>query len=123
MALRRLTTLFAIAHTASAQPTASSACSSTIAPQNAAPSVAPGFLVEVVANNLTRPRSIQFDSEGALLVVEQTQGVRRLRLSGDGSCVRQDGNVENVVDNTNVSTYAFARFTSCVGCRRLTDES
>jgi glucose/arabinose dehydrogenase len=103
MALKRLSTLFSIALTASAQSTASSACSSTIAPQHAAPSVAPGFRVEVVANNLTRPRSIQFDSEGGLLVVEQAQGVRRLRLTGNGSCVRQDGNVENVVDNTNVS--------------------
>lgn len=103
MALRRLTTLFSVALTASAQSTAPSACSSTIAPQNAVPSVAPGFRVEVVANNLTRPRSIHFDSEGALLVVEQAQGVRRLRLSGDGSCVRQNGNVENVVDDTNVS--------------------
>lgn len=101
---RHLVTLFAITFTANAQSTASLACSSTIAPQNAAPSVAPGFRVEVVANNLIRPRSIQFDSEGALLIVEQRQGVRRLRLTGDGTCVRQDGNVENVVDNTNVRT-------------------
>ncbi|KAJ4380843.1 hypothetical protein N0V86_004205 [Didymella sp. IMI 355093] len=103
MALKRLATLFLIAFTASAQSTASSACSSTIAPQNAAPSVAPGFRVEVVANNLTRPRSIQFDSEGALLVVEQSQGVRRIRLSGDGSCVRQDGDVQKVTDNTSLN--------------------
>ncbi|KAF2632260.1 soluble quino protein glucose dehydrogenase [Macroventuria anomochaeta] len=103
MALRRLTTLFSIAYAASAQSTAPSACSSTIAPQNAAPSVAPGFRVEVVANNLTRPRSIQFDSEGALLVVEQTQGVRRIRLTGNGSCVRQEGGIQNVTDNTNLN--------------------
>lgn len=108
MTLRRLTTLFSIAFTASAQSTAPSACSSTIAPQNAAPSVAPGFRVEVVATNLTRPRSIQFDSEGALLVVEQSQGVRRIKLSGDGSCVRQDGDIQNVTDNTSVSPPAFA---------------
>ena len=104
MALRRLATLFSVALAASAQSTAPNACSSTIDPQNAAPSVAPGFRVEVVANNLVRPRSIQFDSEGALLVVEQTRGVRRLRLSGDGSCVTQDGSVENVIDNASVST-------------------
>lgn len=106
MALRRLTTLFSIAYTVSAQSAASTACSSTIAPLNTAPSVAPGFRVEVVANNLTRPRSIQFDPEGALLVVEQSLGVRRIRLSGDGSCVRQDGDVQNVTDNTSVSVPA-----------------
>lgn len=105
MALRRLTILFSFAYTASAQSTASGACSSTIAPQNAAPSVAPGFRVEVVANDLTRPRSLQFDSEGALLVVEQSQGVRRIRLTGDGSCVRQDGEAQTVVENTAVSAY------------------
>lgn len=123
MALRRLTTLFSIAFTASAQSIAPSACASTIAPQNAAPSVAPGFRVEVVANNLTRPRSIQFDSEGALLVVEQSQGVRRIRLSGDGSCVRQNGDVQNVTDNTSVSSPAFAQL--AVGSRsgRLTRHS
>lgn len=103
MALRRLTTLFLVAYTASAQSATSGVCSSTIAPQNAAPSVAPGFRVEVVANNLTRPRSLQFDSEGALLVVEQGQGVRRLTLAGDGSCVRQNGALQNLTDNTSVS--------------------
>ncbi|KAJ8109148.1 hypothetical protein OPT61_g7671 [Boeremia exigua] len=103
MALRRLTTLFSIAYTVSAQSTASSVCSSTIAPQNAAPSVAPGFRVEVVANGLSRPRSLQFDSEGALLVVEQSQGVKRIKLTGDGSCVRQDGAVQNVTDNSSLN--------------------
>lgn len=123
MALRRLTTLASIALTASAQSTASSACSSTIAPQNAAPSVAPGFRVEVVANNLTRPRSIQFDSEGALLVVEQSLGVRRISLTGDGSCVRQDGEVQNVTDNTSVSVHAFVLVESHARCRGLTSNS
>ncbi|KAH6615266.1 soluble quino protein glucose/sorbosone dehydrogenase [Boeremia exigua] len=103
MALRRLATLFSVAYTASAQSTAPSACSSTIAPQNAAPSVAPGFRVEVVANNLRRPRSIHFDSEGGLLVVEQSQGIKRIRLTGDGSCVRQDGEAQNVTVNTNLN--------------------
>lgn len=119
MALRRLTTLFSIAYTASAQSTVSSACSSTIAPQNAAPLVAPGFRVEVVANNLTRPRSIQFDSEGALLVVEQTQGIRRIRLTGDGTCVRQDGDVQTVIDNTNVSAHIYVPTVIHDTCRRL----
>jgi len=103
MALRRLTTLFSIAYTAHAQSATSGACASTIAPQNAAPSVAPGFHVGVVANNLSRPRSIQFDSEGALLVVEASQGVRRITLTGDGSCVRQNGATQNLTDNTSLN--------------------
>ena len=113
MALRRLTTLFSIAYTAHAQSATTGACSSTIAPQNAAPSVAPGFHVGVVANNLSRPRSIQFDSEGDLLVVEASQGVRRITLTGDGSCVRQDGATQNLTDNTSVSNHMIVRFGLC----------
>ena len=113
MALRRLITLFSIAYTAHAFSVTSGACSSTIAPKNAAPSVAPGFRVSVVANNLRRPRSIQFDSEGTLLIVEASQGVRRITLTGDGSCVRQDGATQNLTDNTSVSNRTIARFVLC----------
>ncbi|KAI4687634.1 uncharacterized protein J4E88_003225 [Alternaria novae-zelandiae] len=73
--------------TAKAQSTSTgAACASPIAPQNGAPSVAPGFRVEVVANGLRDPRGIIFDREGGLLVVEQEHGVSRLSMTGDGRC-------------------------------------
>jgi glucose/arabinose dehydrogenase len=88
--------------TAKAQTTAST-CTSSIAPQHAAPSVAPGFRVQVVANGLRDPRGIVFDSEGGLLVVEQAHGISRLRLSGDGACVKVDGDIQRVVEDDTVS--------------------
>lgn len=102
MALKHLIALTSIVLTARAQTTAS-ACQSSIAPQHAAPSVAPGFRVEVVANGLRDPRGILFDSEGGLLVVEQGHGISRLRLTGDGACVKVEGDVQSVVQDTSVS--------------------
>ncbi|EMD91386.1 hypothetical protein COCC4DRAFT_161655 [Bipolaris maydis ATCC 48331] len=79
------------------------ACEKPIAPQNAAPSVALGFRVEVVANGLRDPRSILFDRQGGLLVVEQGYGVSRLSLTGDGACVRVEGPVQNVIENDSLN--------------------
>ncbi|KAF2030144.1 soluble quino protein glucose dehydrogenase [Setomelanomma holmii] len=92
MALKHLLGLASVVLTARAQSTSSTAaaCPSSIAPAHGAPSVAPGFRVQVVANNLRDPRGIQFDSAGGLLVVEQGHGISRLPLSGDGACVRQN---------------------------------
>jgi len=64
--------------------------------------VAPGFRVHVVANNLRKPRGIQFDSAGGLLVVEQGHGISRVPLTGDGACVRQNGATQVVIDNDEV---------------------
>ncbi|KAF1835514.1 soluble quino protein glucose dehydrogenase [Decorospora gaudefroyi] len=88
--------------TAKAQTTAS-ACASPIAPQHATPSVAPGFRVEVVANGLRDPRGIVFDGEGGLLVVEQEHGISRLRLTGEGPCVRVEGDVESVIEDESLN--------------------
>lgn len=80
----------------------SSSCPSPIAPAQGAPSVAPGFRVSVVANNLREPRGILFDTSGGLLVVEQGHGIVRLPLSGNGNCVRQNGATVRVVDDDEV---------------------
>ncbi|EUC41416.1 hypothetical protein COCMIDRAFT_29812 [Bipolaris oryzae ATCC 44560] len=104
MAPKQLVTVglsaFSILGAVQAQGTA---CEKPIAPQNAAPSVAPGFRVEVVANGLRDPRSILFDRQGGLLVVEQGYGVSRLSLTGDGACVRVEGPVQNVVENDSLN--------------------
>ncbi|KAF1840796.1 soluble quino protein glucose dehydrogenase [Cucurbitaria berberidis CBS 394.84] len=102
MALKHLLALTFAVLTAKAQ-TPAAACQSPIAPQHGAPSVYPGFRVEVVANGLRSPRGILFDSEGGLLVVEQGHGISRLRLTGDGPCVRVDGAVQSVVADSSLS--------------------
>lgn len=114
MALKNLLVLTVVVLTARAQTTAS-ACQSSIAPQHAAPSVAPGFRVEVVANGLRDPRGILFDSEGGLLVVEQGHGISRLRLTGDGPCVKVEGDVQKVVEDDSVrERIVLASFSSAV---------
>jgi glucose/arabinose dehydrogenase len=91
---------------AAAYPT-STACASTIAPRHGQPSVAPGWLVQVVASGLTKPRGIVFDSEGNLLVVQQGYGISRLNLTSDaGACVRAQGNATDIIVNKEVSVAA-----------------
>ncbi|KAF2495821.1 soluble quino protein glucose dehydrogenase [Lophium mytilinum] len=63
-------------------------CSTTLSPKNAAPSVAPGWDVKVVATGLTSPRGIIFDTSGHLLVVQRNTGIVSLPLTDNGgSCV------------------------------------
>ena len=63
-------------------------CSSTLTASYPAPSIASGFTARLIANNLTRPRGILFDSVGHLLVVESGYGITSLTLSdGGGACL------------------------------------
>ncbi|KAK0924463.1 hypothetical protein LTR29_018159 [Friedmanniomyces endolithicus] len=78
-------TLLTGAAAASSSTTAIAAtCSSTLTASYAAPSVASGYVARLVANNLTKPRGIKFDSNGALLVVEQNVGITALTLADAG---------------------------------------
>jgi glucose/arabinose dehydrogenase len=103
MGLKYLFAAWSVVLTTRAQTTASS-CSSSIAPQHVAPSVAPGFRVQVVANGLRDPRGIMFDREGGLLVVEQGHGVSRLSLGGEGACLSVQGEVQKVIEDESVSS-------------------
>lgn len=57
-----------------------------------APIVAPGFKATLVITNLTKPRSVQFDPFGKLLVLEKGDGIRHVTLSDQsgGVCVVKD---------------------------------
>jgi glucose/arabinose dehydrogenase len=69
--------------TSSYAPLAS--CSSSLTAKYAAPSVAPGYVARLVAQDLSRPRGIKFDNEGNLLVVEQDKGIAALTLVESGA--------------------------------------
>jgi hypothetical protein len=88
MATRRLraiiSTIFISASLAGAQTT----CSTTLSAAYPAPSVAPGFAARIVANGLTLPRGIVFDTAGNLLVIEQGRGVIAYTLDdAGGNCL------------------------------------
>lgn len=59
-------------------------CGDILVPRNPAPVVANGWQAQLVAGGLTKPRSIQFDEAGALLVVESGKGISRHRFTDNG---------------------------------------
>lgn len=80
-----------------AQAQLSAKCSSTLTANRPAPSVASGYVVRLVANNLTLPRSMKFDSAGHLLVVENGVGVSSLTLTNSGGGCLQATSKKSVV--------------------------
>jgi len=94
----------ALIGTAAAQSSiASASCSPTLSASVAAPSVAEGYIVRLVANNLTKPRGIAFDSQGALLVVEQNSGITALSLVDGGQGCLSVGSRRTVIDDATLN--------------------
>ncbi len=82
---------------------AQSACQSVLLPSYSPPSVAAGWTAQLVANKLQKPRSLQLDSSGALLVLESGKGVSRITFKDNGGTCLQVDNVQLVVNQTSVS--------------------
>lgn len=83
---------------------ASASCSPTLtASSHAAPSVAPGYVARLVANNLTTPRGIIFDKQGALLVVEQNTGITALNFVDAGSDCVSVSSRRTVINDTTLN--------------------
>ncbi|KAK1026138.1 hypothetical protein LTS16_022591 [Friedmanniomyces endolithicus] len=93
-----------IAYTAATLLTgAAAASSSTLTASYAAPSVASGYVARLVANNLTKPRGIKFDSNGALLVVEQDVGITALTLADAGQGCLSVASRKTVINDTTLN--------------------
>ncbi|KAJ9133882.1 Soluble quino protein glucose dehydrogenase [Pleurostoma richardsiae] len=72
---------------------AAASCSNILAPAYSTPSVASGWTAQLVVNGLTKPRSIEFDTKGALLVVDSGVGIRRITFTDNGgTCLQVDQN-------------------------------
>lgn len=67
----------------------SPSCSTTLTPTSSIkPSIASGYRAALVATGLRKPRSIQFDNAGNLLVVQAGAGIESLQLQDNGgTCV------------------------------------
>jgi hypothetical protein len=77
-------------------------CSTTLSAKYPAPSLASGYAARIVAQGLTKPRGIIFDSSGHLLVVQQGYGLTSLSLNdGGGSCVTV-GNKADIIKDSSV---------------------
>ncbi|KAM7208371.1 Soluble quinoprotein glucose/sorbosone dehydrogenase [Naviculisporaceae sp. PSN 640] len=67
---------------------AQSSCANILTPNYNTPTVAAGWQAQLVVGGLTKPRSIEFDDTGALLVVESGKGVtRHTFVDNGGTCL------------------------------------
>jgi len=83
---------------------ASASCSPTLTAANhAAPSVAEGYVARLVADGLTKPRGIKFDSQDALLVVESGSGITALTFTDGGDDCVSVRNRSTVVDDATLN--------------------
>lgn len=81
---------------------AASGCPSVLVPSYNPPAVASGWQAQLVAAGLTKPRSIQFDNTGALLVVESGKGLSRFTFTDNGGTCLQVDKSTLVIDETGV---------------------
>ncbi|KAF3358784.1 Magnesium transporter NIPA2 [Verticillium dahliae VDG1] len=66
------------------EPNKAVSCSNSLTTSRSRPVVADGWSFGIVASELSKPRSILFDSNGALLVVGSGVGIKRLLLEDEG---------------------------------------
>jgi glucose/arabinose dehydrogenase len=88
-------------------------CSNILTPSYTSPVVASGWVAQLIAKDLKSPRSIQWDSNGHLLVVQQGVGIQRLTFTDNGRTCLQVNESKSVVDDTGV----------CIGLDPLAGES
>ncbi|KAI7662954.1 soluble quino protein glucose dehydrogenase [Hortaea werneckii] len=78
-------------------------CGSTFTTDHPAPQVADGYVARLVADSLTSPRGIKFDSAGNLLVVEQESGITALTFNvTDGDCITETS-MTSVINDTSLN--------------------
>lgn len=82
-------------------------CSNVMTPAKAAPVVAGGWVAQLVAKDLKSPRSLQWDGNGHLLVVQQGVGIQRLTFKDNGRTCLEVSESKSVVDDTGVSIRTF----------------
>jgi len=81
---------------------AQASCATMLAPSGSIkPSLASGYRYTVVATGLTKPRSLEFDSDGHLFVLEQNKGLSKHVLKDDGGvCVTVASSTDIISDET-----------------------
>jgi glucose/arabinose dehydrogenase len=82
---------------------AAQSCSQVLVPSKAKPVVAQGWQAQLVAGGLTKPRSLVFDSTGALLIVESGKGISRHRFTDNGGTCLHSNHSHMLVEMTGVS--------------------
>lgn len=81
---------------------AAGACPTVLTPSYDAPVVGSGWTAQLIATGLDSPRSITFDQNGALLVVQQGSGIVRMTLTDNGGTCLAVNQTSTVVENSDV---------------------
>lgn len=96
--MRNLYTFAAAAAPLLGVSVAQSSCAVSLTPSST-PVAADGYRVRVIAQGLDEPRSLQFDSEGNLLVAQSSGGIVNLRLRDHGgTCVEVEDKTDLIDD-------------------------
>ncbi|KAK1672896.1 soluble quino protein glucose/sorbosone dehydrogenase [Colletotrichum godetiae] len=74
-------------------------CRNTLKATYTSPIAAGGWTYRLIANGFTRPRSILFDDQGALLVVDANSGVKHLKLTDDGGTCLSVAEKQTIIDS------------------------
>lgn len=81
---------------------ASGACPTVLTPSYPAPVVGSGYIAQLVATKLEKPRGLLVDSKGALLVVQQGSGIVHIAFSDNGGTCLVVKKTTNLIDDSNV---------------------
>ncbi|KAI7786083.1 hypothetical protein LA080_004937 [Diaporthe eres] len=89
----------------SAQSTTSAAgaCPTVLSPSYETPVVGSGWTAQLIATGLNKPRSIIFDQNGALLVVQQGSGIVHMSLTDNGGTCLAVNETSTVVENSDLN--------------------
>lgn len=100
-----LVALFGYATFSTAQSTTSAAgaCPTVLTPSYDPPVVGSGWTAQLIATGLNEPRSIVFDQNGALLVVQQGSGIVRMTLTDNGGTCLAVNETSTVVENSDLN--------------------
>ncbi|KAL8382055.1 hypothetical protein RB595_006032 [Gaeumannomyces hyphopodioides] len=79
---------------------AQTSCRNVLAPAYKPPVVAAGWQAQIVASGMQKPRTLEFDSAGGLLVLDAGRGVFRLTFKDNGGTCLEVDQTTMVVNNT-----------------------
>ncbi|PKS10956.1 hypothetical protein jhhlp_002715 [Lomentospora prolificans] len=78
-------------------------CENVIVPNYQTPSLASGWQGQLVANGFKKPRTLHFDTEGNLIVLDAGVGVRRVKFTDNGDTCLQVAENQLLVDNKDLN--------------------
>lgn len=94
--------VLAIAATATAALVSAATCPAVLTASYGSPVVGSGWTAQLITKNLTGPRGIIFDNNGALLVVQQGVGILHMTFSDNGGTCLIVNQTKAVVENSDV---------------------